>query len=55
MSYITVRMYEKIMTPNKKIKLHRIRSASFCGTMSPKPTVEMVVKVKYIHFKSIDL
>ena len=39
---------EKVAFPKKKIIKHTIRSKSFSGWKSPKPTVDIVVKAKYI-------
>jgi len=44
---------EQQATPQSIANAHRSRSAEFNGFKSPKPTVDIVVKEKYITFTII--
>ena len=39
------------LTPMRKTKTQRMRSASDYGALSPKPTVDSVVNMKYIEVR----
>ena len=48
---ILFRQYPNTIEPLKIVNKQKEVSAEFCGTMSPYPTVTMVVRAQYIEYR----